>query len=63
MIEVIFSTGDGVFYHYTMQRPAEQQLREFSEGKWSEILMMEAAPEVRRGMPVSFTIKRVPDSG
>lgn len=63
MIEIIFSTGDGSFYHYTMQSPAEKQIREFGEGKWSEIVMLEASPEIRRGRPVSFTIKRVPDTG
>lgn len=60
MIEIEFDTGDGAQWQYRMQAPAEQQLREFSEGRWTEILMVEAEPEIRRHRPVSFTIRRIP---
>ena len=58
MIRVIIDDGTGVQYHYEMQPSAEQQLAEFSAGKWSEISMLEAAPEIRRNFPMRLTIRR-----
>jgi hypothetical protein len=59
VIQVIIDDGTGVQYHYTMQASAEQQIREFGEGQWSEIMMVEEAPEIRRNYPMRLTIKRV----
>lgn len=58
MIEVTIDDGTGALWQYTMTPGAEQLLAEFGACRWSEIVLVEAPPEIRRMRPMKLTIRR-----
>ena len=61
MIQIELTTGDAVTYCYSLTRHSEDLIRKFADGEMTAIVLMEDAPEIRRGLPAWLTIKRTGD--